>query len=91
MVERVVAIPHVQRVAVGEERLATARLDAVAQYLGVLVAQNRHVSILAEVNFDGDELVFEIDLVDAGFLDKPLELGQDAVPRLDVHVCEANL
>ena len=91
VVQRVVAIPHVQRVAVGEERLAAARLDVIAQHLGVLMAQKRHVAHLAEMDFDGDELILEIDLIDAGLLDEPLEFGEDAVPRLGMHVREAHL
>ena len=80
------AVPH-RRAG----RLAAARLDVIAQHLGVLMAQKRHVAHLAEMDFDGDELILEIDLIDAGLLDEPLEFGEDAVPRLGMHVREAHL
>ena len=74
MVERVGAAADIERVAVGEKRLAAERAHIVAHDARPVRAQIGHVARLAEVELDGDILVLEIDLLKAGGLHEPAQL-----------------
>ena len=53
--------------------------------------QVAQVARLAEVDLDGDELVLEVDLPDAGTLDKALQLVELAFARIGAQVGEVDL
>ena len=78
MVERVGAAADIERVAVGEKRLAAERAHIVAHDARPVRAQIGHVARLAEVELDGDILVLEIDLLKAGRLHEPVQLLERA-------------
>lgn len=65
MVERVLASANVQRVAVGQERLAAAFLDEVRDRFRPVRPQKCEVARLTEVDFDGGELFVKVDAVHA--------------------------
>ena len=74
MVERVGAAADIERVAVGEKRLAAERAHIVAHDARPVRAQIGHVARLAEVELDGDEFVLEVDLLEAGGLHEAAQL-----------------
>ena len=78
MVERVGAAADIERVAVGEKRLAAELAHIVAHDARPVRAQIGHVARLAEVELDGDILVLEIDLLKAGRLHEPVQLLERA-------------
>ena len=78
MVERVGAAADIERVAVGEKRLAAERTHIVAHDARPVRAQIGHVARLTEVELDGDVLVLEIDLLKAGGLHEPAQLFECA-------------
>ena len=78
MVERVGAAADIERVAVGEKRLAAERAHIVAHDARPVRAQIGHVARLTEVELDGDVLVLEIDLLKAGGLHEPAQLFERA-------------
>ena len=78
MVERVGAAADIERVAVGEKRLAAERAHIVAHDARPVRAQIGHVARLTEVELDGDVLVLEIDLLKAGGFHEPAQLFERA-------------
>ena len=78
MIERVGAAADIERVAVGEKRLAAERAHIVAHDARPVRAQIGHVARLTEVELDGDVLVLEIDLLKAGGLHEPAQLFERA-------------
>ena len=91
VLERVFATAHVERVAVGEERLAAQLLDHVRDGTRVVGAQEGEVAQFAEVDLDGDELVVEVDLLDAGAANQALELVELAFAAVRAQVGEVHL
>ena len=82
VVQRVLAPADVQRVAVGQERLAAQFLDDLGDHRRVVGAQESQVARLTKMDFDGGEFVGKVDLADPGGLDEPFEfLGQVLVKR----------
>lgn len=79
MLERVLAAAHVQRVAVGEKGHAAQLLDHICDGAGIIGTQEGEVAQLAKVDLDGDELVLEVDLLDARTTDETLELVELAL------------
>ena len=65
VVECVLASADVQRVAVGQERLAAALLDEVRDRFGPVRTQECKVARLAEVDFDSGEFLVKVDAVHA--------------------------
>ena len=65
MVERILAPADVERVAVGEERLAAQLLDDIADRLGIVRAQEREIARFAEMDLHRDIFPGKVDLVDA--------------------------
>lgn len=78
MVERIGTAADIQRVAVGQKRLAAKLLDVVAHDLRPVWTQIGHVARLAEMNLYRDVFALEIDLLKAGFLHQALELVERA-------------
>ena len=91
MVERVGAAADIERVAVGEERLAAQLLDHVRDGARVVGAQEGEVAQFAKVDLDGDELVVEVDLLDAGAADEALELVELTLAAVRAQVGEVHL
>ena len=91
VLERVFATAHVERVAVGEERLAAQLLDHVRDGARVVGAQEGEVAQFAEVDLDGDELVVEVDLLDAGAANQALELVELTLAAVRAQVGEVHL
>ena len=79
VLERVLAAAHVERVAVREEGLAAQLLDHVGDSARIVGPQEAEVAQLAKVDLDGNELVLEVDLLDARLSDKSLELVELAL------------
>ena len=78
VVERIGAAADIERVAVGEKRLAAERAHIVAHDARPVRAQIGHVARLTEVELDGDVLVLEIDLLKAGGFHEPAQLFERA-------------
>ena len=78
MVERIRAAADIERVAVGEKRLAAERAHIVAHDARPVRAQIGHVARLTEVELDGDEFVLEVDLLKAGGLHEAAQLFERA-------------
>ncbi len=77
MVQSIFPRADVHGVGIGEEGLAAQILDEVHQHPGITGPQMGHVAQLAKVNFDGNEFVFEVNLVHAGAEHQPSQfLGQ---------------
>ena len=91
VLERVFAATDVERVAVGEEGLATQLLHDVRDGTGVVGAQKAQVAQLAKVNLDGDELVLKVDLLNTGAANEALELVELALASMRAQVGEVHL
>ena len=91
VLERVFAATDIERVAVGEEGLATQLLHDIRDGAGVVGAQKAQVAQLAKVNLDGDELVLKVDLLDTGVTDEALELVELALASMRAQVGEVHL
>lgn len=65
MVDSIAAIAAIQRVAVGEERLATHLLQHSHYHCRIVGAYVCHVAILSEVYLDSHILVFHVEPFDA--------------------------
>ena len=63
VVERVLAAADIERVAVRQERLAAELAHKIRDGLCIIRAQVGQVARLAEVHFNGDVAVLEIDLI----------------------------
>ena len=74
MVERVGAAADIERVAVGEKRLAAELAHIVAHDARPVRAQIGHIAGFAEVELNGNILVLEVDLLEAGRLHEPVQL-----------------
>ena len=74
MVERIGAAADIERVAVGEKRLAAELAHIVAHDARPVRAQIGHIAGFAEVELDGNILVLEVDLLEAGRLHEPVQL-----------------
>ena len=87
--QRVLAVAGVQRVAVGQERLSAALLHEIGDDLCVVRAQERQVAELAEVHFDRDELVAEVERLESGFRHQVVEfVGQGRAVHFRAEVAE---
>ena len=91
MVERILAPADVERVAVGEERLAAQLLDDIADRLGIVRAQEREIARFAEMDFHRDIFPGKVDLVDARRAAEPLQFLRQPIAELCTHVCKVNL
>ena len=74
MIQSVLPGAYIHGVGVGEEGLASQILHQIHDDLGVVGADVGQVAQFTEVDLDGNELVFEIDLVEAGGHDQPSQL-----------------
>ena len=86
VLQGILAAARIQGVAVGQEGLAAQLLDHIGHSLGVVGTQETQVAQLAEVHLDGNELAVHIDLVNAGLLHQPLELGGQTLPQSGAEV-----
>ena len=91
VLERVFAATHIERVAIGEEGLATQLLHDICDGAGVVGAQKAQIAQLAKVNLDGDELVLKVDLLDTGAANEALELVELALASMRAQVGEVHL
>ncbi len=91
VLERVFAAAHIERVAVGEEGLAAQLLHHVGDGAGVVWAQKAQVAQLAKVHLDGDKLVLEVDLLNAGAANEALEFVELALASMRAQVGEVHL
>jgi len=91
MLKGVFATAHVQRIAVGEEGLATQLLDDVGNGARVVGTQEAEVSQLAKVNLDGNKLVLKINLVDSRAIHEALEFIELAFTAIGAQVGEIDL
>ena len=91
VLERVFAATHIERVAVGEEGLATQLLHDIRDGAGVVGTQKAQVAQLAKVNLNGDELVLKVDLLNSGVTDEALELVELALASMRAQVGEVHL
>ena len=91
VLERVFAATDVERVAVGEEGLAAQLLHDVCDGAGVVGAQKAQVAQLAKVNLDGDKLVLEVDLLNAGAANEALKFVELALASMRAQVGEVHL
>ena len=91
VLERVFAATHIERIAVGEEGLASQLLHDIRDGAGVVGAQKAQIAQLAKVNLDGDELVLKVDLLDTGVTDEALELVELALASMRAQVGEVHL
>ena len=91
VLERVFAAAHIERVAVGEEGLAAQLLHDVCDGAGVVGAQKAQVAQLAKVNLDGDKLVLEVDLLNAGAANEALEFVELALASMRAQVGKVHL
>ena len=91
VVQGVLATTYVERVAVGDERLAAQLAYHVHDGAGIVGPQVAEVARLSQVHLDGDELVLKVNLADAGCLDEPLELVGQAIAHVRVQVAEVDL
>ena len=91
VLERVFAATDIERVAVGEEGLATQLLHDIRDGAGVVGTQKAQVAQLAKVNLDGDELVLKVDLLDTGVTYEALELVELALASMRAQVGEVHL
>ncbi len=90
VLERVFAATDVERVAVGEEGLASQLLHDIRDGAGV-VGRKAQIAQLAKVNLDSDELVLEVDLLDTGVTYEALELVELALASMRAQVGEVYL
>ena len=74
MLDRVFPAADIERVAVGQKRPSASGLDKVRHGLGVVWAQIRQVSKLTEVQLDGDNFPFKIDIPHSGGSQQLLQL-----------------
>ena len=91
VLERVFAATDIERVAVGEEGLAAQLLHDVCDGAGVVGAQKAQIAQLAKVNLDGDKLVLEVDLLNAGAANEALEFVELALASMRAQVGEVHL
>ena len=91
VLERVFAAAHIERVAVGEEGFAAQLLHDVCDGAGVVWAQKAQVTQLAKVNLDSDELVLEVDLLNAGAANEAFEFVELALASMRAQVGEVHL
>ena len=89
--EGVLATAHIQGVAIRQEGFAAQPLHHVRDDARVVGAQEGQVSQLAEVNLDGDELVLEIDLLDASAFDEAAQLVELALTTVRAQVGAVHL
>ncbi|MPM48546.1 hypothetical protein SDC9_95271 [bioreactor metagenome] len=82
MLQGILAPPHIEGVAVGEEGLAAQTGHQVGYRLGVVGAQIGEVARLAEMDLDGGKFLLKINLLNAGRLHQAGQLlGQAAAHR----------
>ena len=91
VLERIFATAHVERVAVRKKRLAAELLHHVGNGARIVGAQEAQVAKLAKMQLDGDELVLEVNLVDARTADEPLQFVELALAPIRAQVGEVNL
>ena len=77
---------HIEGVAVGEEGLSAQLFHHISHRLGVVGAEKTQIAQLAEVHFDGHELVIHVDFANASGPDQPLELGGKALAQLGAEI-----
>ena len=75
MFQGVFAAARIHGVAVGEKRLATEFLDQVDNRTGIIGAEIADIDQFSEMEFDGDELAFHVQLIDPRLADELLQLG----------------
>ena len=68
MIECILAPAHIERVAVGQERLAAVRLDVIGHGLGPVGAQESQIARLAKMQLDRSVLLVKIDCAHAGLI-----------------------
>ena len=90
VLERVLPAPDVERVAVGQKRLAAELLDLVRDDLREVRAQVGDVARLAEMYLYRRELLFEIDLLNPGPLYERAEFLQKVPLGRGPHISEIN-
>lgn len=87
--QRVFAVARIERVAVGQERLSAALLHEIGDDLRVVRAQERQVAELAEVHFDRDELVAQVERLESGFRHEVVQfVGQGRAVHFRAEVAE---
>lgn len=86
MIQGVFPAAHIEGVAVGKEGLPSQLPDYVGHGFGVIRPQVGEITQLAEVDLDGHELVFKVDLVDAGGQDEPFQLLDPVFVRGDAEI-----
>jgi len=90
VVECVVSVADIERVAVGEEWHSAFRFNIIADDFSVLLAQKSHVSPFAEVNFYGDKFILIIDVADASFFDESLKFFELCIAGGAVQICKVD-
>ena len=88
MVQGVLSAADVQRVAVRQEGLAAQSLDVIADRSRPVGTKIRQVARLTEVDLDGHEFAFEIDVLEAGLFHEALEFLQQALFAVGAQVGE---
>ena len=92
VLQRVLAVARIERVAVGQERLSAALLHEIGDDLRVVRAQERQVAELAEVHFDRDELVAQVERLESGFRHEVVQfVGQGRAVHFRAEVAEIDL
>ena len=90
VVDSVRATAGVERVTIGQERLATQLADQRRQASGVVGADKGHVARLAEMDLDRHELVLEIDIRDSGAAHEALQLIEQVALGVRAQIGEIN-
>lgn len=81
MVDSVFPPPHIESVAVRQEGLSAQFLDHVRHGLGIVGPQIGKVARLAEMQLDGDQLLFKINLPDSRLFHELFQLLQEVGSR----------
>ena len=90
MHQRVVPPANVERVAVGEERLAFQSLDAVRHFFGEVRTQKRQIPRFSKVDFNGHVFSFEVDLFNTSLKDQLVQFVQQTDSYFTAHVRKVN-
>ena len=86
VVQSVFAAAHIERVAVGQERLSAQIFYHVHHSAGVVGAEIGQVARLSEMNLDGDVFVFQIHRGKTCFSEQAFQLHLQGVACSDAQV-----
>ena len=91
VIERILPVARIKSVAIGQKGLAAGFLHEISNRLRVVRAKERKVAIFPKVHLDRDEFTFEIDIFEAAFNQKPLELVSERFSDRNAEISEIDV